>query len=94
MACWSKEEMRYTCKCTTNVTRSLENVAEPFLDQKKEIPAEHIGIDSAHIEDTRELAEAWAHEKAQMLRTGSGFLSIVGPILSALALPILNALDT
>ena len=72
--------------------RALGDVAHLVLEQKVGVPAEHIDETNEHIEDIQEFADAPTHEKEQMLQTGSGFLSILGPILGAVAQPILHAL--
>ena len=72
--------------------RALGDVAHLVLEQKVGVPAEHIDETNEHIEDIREFADAPTHEKEQMLQTGSGFLSILAPILGAVAQPILHAL--
>ena len=72
--------------------RALGDVAQLVLDNKLGIPEEHVDEANANIEDIREFADAPTHEKEQMLQTGSGFFSILAPILGAVAQPILHAL--
>ena len=72
--------------------KALGDVAQLVLDHKIVIPAEHVDEANAHIEDIREFADAPTYGKEQMLQTGSGFLSILGPIRGAIAQPILHAL--
>ena len=72
--------------------RALGDVAQLVLDRKIGIPEEYVDEANTHIEDVRAFAAAPIHEKEQMLQTGSGFLSILGSVHSAVAQPILHAL--
>ena len=72
--------------------RALGDVANLVLEHKIGIPAEHVDEANEHLEDIQEFADAPTHKKERMLQTGSGFLSILGPILGAIAQPILHAL--
>ena len=72
--------------------RALGDVAQLVLDHKIGIPAEHVDEANTQIEDIQEFAAAPIHGKEQMLQTGSGFLSILGSVLGAVAQLILHAL--